>query len=79
MLRHHVIVIIKRKLSGQQGEKYDPQTPHINLLPSVFFALQHLGSTVANCPAIGLQITHFAFIFTCEAEITKLDILILVE
>jgi hypothetical protein len=74
-----LIVLVKWELSTKERVQNDSKTPDVNLFTSIFFALEHLGSTVTYSATPRLQIARFALIFSCESKIYQLDVLMLVQ
>lgn len=77
--RHIIIIVIERQFPAQQGVENYSQTPNIDFLSSIFLPLEHFRRTVADCPAPRLQVTCRSLVFSCEAEIDQLDILMFVQ
>ena len=74
-----LVVVVERELSTKERVEDDSETPDVNLFTSIFFTLEHLGCAVTYSATPRLKIARFALIFSCEAKIYQLDVLMLVQ
>lgn len=54
------VVIVKRQTTAKKRIEDDSKRPHIGLDAQILLALQHLGASVACCPAVCLHATSSA-------------------
>lgn len=77
--RDVIVVVVKGQLSAEESIENDAQTPNIDLFARVFLSLQHLWCRVAYRSAKGLEVVRPTLVFSCEAEVDELDVLVSVE
>ena len=77
--RHVIIVLVEGELAAEERVENDPQAPHVHLLAGVLLPLEHFRRRVTYRAAERLEMVGSALVFSREAEIDELDILVLVE